>query len=168
MPTAQKGDTRTSENYRSALSLAKLYVSSENYRFPCKKQSNNWRRLIPNTLAKSASFDLLHFIRCESDKSRCMVAILFELSKASDTNNTAFLLAKASVLGSPQYLLKWLRSYLEGRTLLVNCNKYFLRKIPSRIWGSSGSVLGPILLIIFINNMTQYISVGYKTIFADN
>ena len=96
------------------------------------------------------------------------MSVFIDLSKAFDTLNHSILLKKLSFYGVSNITLKWFRSYLEERkqfTLWDGINS----NIENIDYGvPQGSVLGPLLFIIYINDI-EYASNQLKIIcFADD
>ena len=93
--------------------------------------------------------------------------ILFDFSKAFDVVSHPILLAKLSHLGIDDNLVSWLSHFLVGRTMSVSVKGQ--RSTPRQVTSGvpQGSVLGPILFLIFVNHIAENLTCQYK-IFADD
>ena len=102
------------------------------------------------------------------DQGKEIRVVLLDISKAFDRVWHAGLLNKLKGAGIRGRLLSWLKSYLTDRQQRVTING---AKSP---WGKilagvpQGSVLGPLLFLIFINDITHIITRCKIRLFADD
>ena len=89
-----------------------------------------------------------------------------DLRKAFDTVNHSILLKKLHDMGATDLTLKWFLSYLSGRVQRVCFKKSLSDNVNTGV--PQGSILGPLLFIIFINSMSNVIKYGKIYMYADN
>lgn len=93
--------------------------------------------------------------------------IFFDFSKAFDVVSHDILLQKLFHLGIRGQVLSWLSDFLIGRSMCVEVSGVQSAPRPVLSGVPQGSVLGPVLFLIYINNIADSLSSQYK-IFADD
>ena len=93
--------------------------------------------------------------------------IYLDFSKAFDTVPHQRLLAKLNAYGIDGNILKWIESFLSDRSQRVRVNKEHSNYSPVSSGIPQGSILGPLLFIVFINDLPENISSTCK-VFADD
>ena len=81
--------------------------------------------------------------------------ILIDLQKAFDTINHEILINKMEFLGFSKNVILWFKSYLSHRKFKVNLNKSFSEPGQLLCGVPQGSILGPLLFLLYINDMPQ-------------
>ena len=93
--------------------------------------------------------------------------ILFDFSKAFDVVSHAILLEKLKRLGLHSSLLQWFESFLTGRQMRVCVRGETSNPRDVKSGVPQGSILGPLLFLVYINNIASYLTSSY-VIFADD
>ena len=121
-----------------------------------------------NHSAELAAIKLADYIVQEIDRKLTPVNIYIDLSKAFDTLNFDILLYKLHYYGITDIALKLLKSYMSNRKQYVkyNVNESGFKEIKTGV--PQGSILGPLLFSIYINDLST-ISNTFKCImYADD
>ena len=102
------------------------------------------------------------------ENSEAFDVIYTDFAKAFDSVAHERLMVKLENIGVKGDLLKWIYSFLCGRTQCVKVNGIRSRwkKVLSGI--PQGSVIGPLLFVIFINDMPEEVKFNVCKLFADD
>ena len=112
--------------------------------------------------------EIVENIRDCMEQSNYGCGIFIDLKKAFDTVNHNILIQKLEHYGVRNKSLDWFTSYLSGRTQYTFCNnnKSELKQITCGV--PQGSVLGPLLFILYINDLPNISSKLKFYLFADD
>ena len=97
---------------------------------------------------------LIDFVATGMDKQVHTGMILVDLQKAFDTLDHGVLLEKIKYFGFRASVIKWFESYLSNRKFLV-CIDVFSEAGTLKYSVSQGSILGPFLFLLYVNNLPQ-------------
>lgn len=102
------------------------------------------------------------------DKDNVTGLVFVDYKKAFDLIDHDLLLLKLKSLGVGEDLLPIFRDYLSGRTQYVDIDGHYSTKRAVSLGVPQGSILGPVLFLIFINDLPTVIQHSMVDIYADD
>ena len=102
------------------------------------------------------------------NKGGYICAIFMDLSKAFDTLNHKLLIAKLGAYGFDTKALYYIKSYLDNRKQRVRVNRNFSSWQEIIAGVPQGSILGPLLFNIFVNDLFLFVSSSNLSNYADD
>lgn len=162
-PIHKSGDKDLFTNYRpiSILpSFSKIFEKAMFNRLSSYLEKNlilvnNQYGFRKNHSTYMAVMDMYNKISMAIDENEFAVGIFIDLSKAFDTLNHEILLKKLELYGVRGIVLSWFRSYLTNRQQYVNMNDISSTRMPVNCGAPQGSILGPLLFILYIDDIVQ-------------
>ena len=170
------GDKSLKDNYRpiSILpTISKIIERSAHVQLSSFLEEN---RLLSQSqfgfrLKRSTSTVLIAFtdeILESMDKGCVTGAVFLDLRKAFDTVDHLLLISKRTSLGVAGKSLEWFRSYLSGRVQQTICDNVLSPPAKITMGVPQGSILGPLLFLVYINGIQSVLQHSRMTMFADD
>ncbi len=122
-----------------------------------------------NHSTSTTLLDVQDYILKNMDDGYVTGVIFLDLKKAFDTVNHNILLQKLKHHGVDNNELSWFQSYLNNRSQSVSVNSTLSDFEPINIGIPQGSILGPLLFILFVNCLPKAVDTKCKTVmYADD
>ena len=115
-----------------------------------------------------ASIEFIDNIIHKLDQGKLPISIYLDLSKAFDILDHDILLHKLSFYGVHGTALNWFQSYISGRIQYVQIEDRVSPPLPISTGVQQGSILGPLLFIIYINDICSVSDQFYPILYADD
>ena len=174
-PVFKKGSRSSASNYRP---VSLTYIACKVMEKLIREQL--MRHLVNNELVTKNQYDFVPGRSCSTqlletlddwtsiiDNGGSLDVVYMNYMKAFDTVPHGRLLIKLSAYGLKGKILGWIRDFLRSRKqrVVVNSVKSEEAKVSSGI--PQGSVLGPLLFVIFINDLPENVRKEIK-MFSDD
>ena len=92
----------------------------------------------------------------------------FDINKCFDTIDHEIILKKMEYYGFQTHTIEWFKSYLLNRPQFVSCHNELSSKSTLETGLPQGSVLGPILFLVYVNDLNRHIHLGACNLYADD
>ena len=121
-----------------------------------------------NHSTETATCLFLEQVKQSLDKGNIVGAVFLDLKRAFDTVNHDLLVSKLVSFNFSERSISWFQSYLVGREqcTVINSYKSSFRTIQTGI--PQGTILGPILFSLYINNLPEVCPEANLQMYADD
>ena len=176
IPLHKGGDKDEASNYRPIALLPTLSKIIErlvksrlvSFLFKYKILTEYQFGFLSNKSTNDAMFSLLNKVYSSLNNHHSTATIFCDFSKAFDCVNHKILINKLQHYGFRGSSLEWFKSYLSNRSQLVRVDTTLSSSKPIECGVPQGSVLGPILFLLFINDIANINISGKICLFADD
>ena len=112
--------------------------------------------------------ELVGEITKNTEKNWTTVYVFLDLSKAFDTLEHSTVIQKLERYGIRGNALDWFKSYLNNRTIRVKLDQVRSKEFPVHYGAPQGSCLGPLIFLIFCNDLNIHLEHMQCIQFADD
>ena len=174
IPAHKKDDETDKRNYRpiSVLTaLSKIYERVVNDQISVmftQKLSSSLSGSLKGHSCTTALLTMTEDWRMHLDEGKTVAVVAIDLSKAFDSLNHKLLIAKLKAYGFGPEALNLMRSYLFRRRQRVKIDGTYTRWRTVRADLPQGTLIGPLLFSMFMNDVNYFISRVSLRLYADD
>ena len=122
----------------------------------------------PGRSVETNLLSLVDYISHNMDKGQQVDVLYLDFKKAFDTVDNDILLNKLYSMGFTPKLLKFFADYLSNRKQYVSHGSFISKSYHTCSGVSQGSVLGPLLFLIMVNDLIQVVKYAKCLLYADD
>lgn len=166
-PVFKSGDRSAVANYRPISCVSKVLERLVIFDFVHAQLTSVQFGFLPNRSALQQLLLFYNHVFCSLSSDRWDV-IYLDFAKAFDTVPHKELLVKLHSIGINGKLWCWFQSYLSSRSqfVCINGSRSKVLRVVSGV--PQGSVLGPLLFVIYVNDLPSVVRHSLMMLFADD
>ena len=176
MPMYKTGDKMTLNNYRPISTLPIFSKILERLMYNRLLSYINKNNILyshqfgfrTNHGTDLALISLVDYISNALNQGELVCGVFLDFSKAFDTINHKILLNKLYKYGIRGIVLNWFDDYLSQREQYVTINEINSDKCKITCGVPQGSVLGPLLFLLYVNDLANVSKLLFPILFADD
>ena len=175
-PIFKSGERSNMSNYRPITVLPTLskiferFVHTQIYNYLTENKilTSNQFGFRPKLSTSTALAFFTNNIIENADNGLITASVFLDFSNAFDTVDHAILLCKLKFVGLDDNSLNWFESYLSSHQQVTSIDNTLSSCLPVSVGVPQESILGPLLFIIYINDMPNIVKHCKISLYTDN